>query len=232
LQAASSPGRDQEIEAKVTNKLQKSKELSGVRASVEDGVVNLAGTVDRYKDKLKAEKDARHAGHVSGVRDLIQVGGAVVPDAELEAKLARKLAYDRIGYGHVFNALTLRVNDGVVMVGGAVINPVDRDSAVSIVQNQAGVKDVVNRIEVLPVSPFDDDIRLRTLRAIYGDPVLSRYGLDPQAPIRIVVDRGHVTLVGAVDNAMDKQIAGIRANQVFGAFSVDNELVARKPVAR
>jgi osmotically-inducible protein OsmY len=65
------------------------------------------------------------------------------------------------------------------------------------------------------------------LRAIYGDPVLSRYAMDPQAPIRIIVDRGHVTLYGVVDNALDKQVAGMRANQVFGAFSVDNELVAR-----
>jgi osmotically-inducible protein OsmY len=199
---------------------------------VEDGIVSLRGTVDRYKDKLKAEKDARHNDHVTGVRDLIQVGGVNVPDAELQSRLAKKLAYDRIGFGHVFNALTLQVKNGVVAVGGAVINPADRDSALSIVQNQPGVKDVIDRIQVLPTSPFDDDIRMRTLRAIYGDPVLSRYAMDPQAPIRIVVDRGHVTLVGAVDNQMDKQIAGMRANQVFGAFTVDNELVARNQVQR
>ena len=225
-------GRDQEIEAKVMRKLQKSKELSGVRASVDNGIVNLAGTVHRYQDKMKAETDARRAGHVAGVRDLIQVAGETVPDAELQSRLARKLAYDRIGFGHVFNALTLQVNEGVVTVGGAVINSADRDSAMSIVQNQPGVKDVRDSIRVLPTSPFDDEIRMRTLRAIYRDPVLSRYALDPQAPIRIVVDRGHVTLVGAVDNAMDKQIAGMRANQVFGAFSVDNELVAGHQVER
>jgi hyperosmotically inducible periplasmic protein len=108
-----------------------------------------------------------------------------------------------------------------------VMNPADRDSAVSILQNQPGVKDVVDRIQVLPTSPFDDEVRIRTLRAIHGDPVLSRYAMDPQAPIRIVVDRGHVALYGVVDNVMDKQVAGIRANQVFGAFSVDNQLVAR-----
>jgi len=194
---------------------------------VQGCAVSLQGTVERYADKLKAKREARHTGHVASLNDQISVAGVALPDAELQDKLARKLAYDRVGYGHVFNALALRVKDGVATVSGEVLNSVDRDSALSIVQNQPGVKDVVDRIQVLPTSPFDDDVRLRTLRAIYGDPVLSRYAMDPQAPIRIIVDRGHVTLYGVVDNALDKQVAGMRANQVFGAFSVDNELVAR-----
>jgi osmotically-inducible protein OsmY len=66
------------------------------------------------------------------------------------------------------------------------------------------------------------------LRAIYRDPVLSRYAIDPAKPIRIVVDRGHLSLCGTVANIMDKQIAGIRASQVFGAFSVQNNLHVQK----
>jgi hypothetical protein len=77
---------------------------------------------------------------------------------------------------------------------------------------------------VAPTSIFDDDIRVRTLRALYRDPVLGRYATDPAAPIRILVDNGHVTLYGTVDNPMDKQIAGVRANSVFGVFSVQNNL--------
>ena len=73
---------------------------------------------------------------------------------------------------------------------------------------------------------FDDDLRLRLYRAIYGDPVLQKYAIDPQKPIRIVVDNGHVTLYGVVNNQGDKNIAGIRANQVSGVFSVDNQLLA------
>lgn len=218
---------DQQLAAKITQKLQKDKKFRDVRVAVQGGIVSLQGTVERYADKLKAEREARHTGHVASLNDQISVAGVALPDAELQDKLARKLAYDRVGYGHVFNALALRVKDGVATVSGEVLNSVDRDSALSIVQNQPGVKDVVDRIQVLPTSPFDDDVRLRTLRAIYGDPVLSRYAMDPQAPIRIIVDRGHVTLYGVVDNALDKQVAGMRANQVFGAFSVDNELVAR-----
>jgi hyperosmotically inducible periplasmic protein len=80
-------------------------------------------------------------------------------------------------------------------------------------------------VNVLPVSLFDDSIRVRTARAIYRDSVLGRYATDPVHPIRIVVDNGHVTLYGTVESAMDKTIAGIRANSVPGAFSVENKLV-------
>jgi osmotically-inducible protein OsmY len=66
------------------------------------------------------------------------------------------------------------------------------------------------------------------MRAIYRDPVLSKYAIDPARPIRIIVDNGHVTLYGSVGTAMDKSLAGIRANQVFGAFSVDNKLTVEK----
>jgi hyperosmotically inducible periplasmic protein len=74
---------------------------------------------------------------------------------------------------------------------------------------------------------FDDGIRQRTARAIYGDPVLRKYAIDPAKLIRIVVANGHVTLYGVVDSAMDKNVAALRAGQVFGSFSVDNKLVVK-----
>src|SRR5438105_91737 len=221
---------DTSIQSEVTHRLNKD-HFQNVRATTQEGIVTLQGTVDRYKTKLEAEKRVRKADHVQGVRDLLEVS-STVPDAQLQQKLARKLAYDRVGYGHVFNALTLKVQNGVATVGGQVLNYPDRDSAISLVQNEPGVKDVVANIKVLPTSIFDDQLRLRLARVIYGDPVLSRYAIDPQAPIRIVVDNGHVTLLGVVDSSMDKQIAGIRASSVFGAFSVDNDLTVAKPIAR
>jgi len=87
-----------------------------------------------------------------------------------------------------------------------------------------GVKDVIDNVSVEPVSQFDDNLRLRAERVIYRDSVLSKYAMDPARPIRIIVANGHVTLYGSVDSQMDKEVAGIRANQVFGAFSVDNKL--------
>jgi hyperosmotically inducible protein len=91
-----------------------------------------------------------------------------------------------------------------------------------------GVKDVIDNVSVEPVSRFDDGLRLRAMRAIYGDNVLNKYAMDPARPIRIIVTNGHVTLYGSVDSSMDKTIAGLKANQLFGAFSVDNKLQVEK----
>jgi hypothetical protein len=87
------------------------------------------------------------------------------------------------------------------------------------------VKDIIDNIEVAPTSTFDDDLRMKLYRAIYGQASLRRYELDPQKPIRIVVENGKVTLYGVVDNAMDKQIAGVQASSLPGVFSGDNTLV-------
>ena len=102
------------------------------------------------------------------------------------------------------------------------------DSALALVNRTPGVKDVVSDIQVSPVSIFDDDIRIRALRAIYRDRVLSRYASDPAAPIRIVVINGKLSLYGTVENTMDKQLAGLRANQIPGVFSVANNLIVTK----
>jgi osmotically-inducible protein OsmY len=84
---------------------------------------------------------------------------------------------------------------------------------------------VVDNINVLPTSPMDDQTRLAVARAIYGNSTLSRYALDPQRPIRIVVNNGHVTLYGVVDSAMDKQVAEMQAKSVPNVFSVDDKIV-------
>ncbi len=87
---------------------------------------------------------------------------------------------------------------------------------------------MVNNVRVAPASIFDDQIRRSALRAIYRDPVLNRYAIDPALPIRIVVDNGNLTLYGTVLNSMDKQVAGIRAGQIFGVFKVQNNLEVAK----
>lgn len=146
-------------------------------------------------------------------------------DAQIGQQLGKKLAYDRIGYGVVFNSLTLQVHDGVATLGGEVRTPMDKDSALALAQHQPGVTQVVDEIRVAPVSIFDDQIRLRVARAVYGAPQMEKYAIDPAKPIRIVVDHGHVVLTGVVINAMDRQIAGMRALGVPDVFSVDNQLV-------
>lgn len=201
------------------------KRFKDVKAAVANGVVTLTGTVDVYAAKEDADKKVHHRKNVKGVQNEIQVSGPVIEDETLRNKLAEKLAYDRVGYGTTaFNALTIGVENGVVTLGGVAYGPVDKDSAVSLVANAPGVKDVVDNIEVAPLSPMDDGIRLAEARAIYGAPQLNRYALDPAKPIRITVVNGNVTLSGVVDTEADKDVANIRANGVPGVFKVVNNL--------
>jgi osmotically-inducible protein OsmY len=215
---------DNQVQIAVTQKLASKNQYSNVKASVEDGIVTLTGTVDLYQRKLDAAKLARKIPNSQGVRNLITVAGATVPDAQLEQRLATKLTYVREGYDSTFDYFALGVKDGVVTVEGQDRTGVGRDEALADIANMPGVKDVIDRVTIEPVSNFDDGLRLRAARAIYRDPALSKYAIDPARPIRIIVDNGHVTLYGAVNSAMDKQIAGMRAGQLFGAFSVENKL--------
>jgi hyperosmotically inducible periplasmic protein len=227
-QPAASTRYDNQIQTTVSQKLAAKSQFGAVQSSVEDGIVTLTGTVDLYQRKLDAAKLARKTASAQGVRNLITVAGPNVPDEQLEQKLAKKLRYVRVGYDNTFDYFALGVKDGVVTVEGQDRTGVGRDEALADIANMPGVKDVVSNISIEPTSIFDDGIRVRTARAIYRDPVLSKYAIDPARSIRIVVANGHVTLYGAVDSTMDKQLAGIRANQVFGAFSVENKLVVEK----
>src|SRR6202158_6359607 len=227
MTAVAATGRyDQQIQQTVSHKLHDAKQLQSVNSSVEDGVVTLTGTVGLYQDKLDAAKKVKKLANVTGVRNDIAVAGETVPDAQLQQRLAKKLAYDRVGYyDNTFNYLALSVKDGVVTIDGDTVTDVARDSALAIVTRTPGVKDVVSEVKVLPVSMFDDSIRVRTARAIYRASGLGCVATVPRQPIRIVVDNGHVTLYGTVQSAMDKTIAGMRASSVPGAFSVENKLV-------
>ena len=218
---------DAQIQQDAEKLLQSKAKFQGIKAETDDAIVTLTGKVKLYFEKLDAEKHVKHIAKVDGVRNHVEVE-TTVPDAELSEKLADKLRYDRVGYGIMFNNLTLEVKDGVATIGGQVRDYPDRESALAIAETQPGVKDVIDNIEVLPTSIFDDDLRVKIARAIYGYSSLQRYGTDPQKPIRIIVKNGHVTLDGVVDSAADKQIAGVRANEVADVFSVDNQLMVSR----
>ena len=221
---AGSGPNDGQIQTDVLKALD-NKRFKDVKATVANSVVTLTGSVDLYSAKEDADKKVHHRKNVKGVENEIQVAGPTVEDNALRNKLAEKLAYDRVGYGTTaFNALTIGVTNGAVTLGGVAYGPVDKDSAVSLVANYPGVKDVIDEIEVAPVSPMDDRIRLAEARAIYGAPQLNRYAMDPAKPIRITVVNGNVTLSGVVDSQGDKDVANIRANQVPGVFKVVNDL--------
>jgi len=221
---ATMSGQDAEIQADVAKALD-NKKFKNVKVSSQNGVVTLTGTVELYADKQDADRKVHHRKNVKGVQNLIEVAGPTVDDVTLRDKLAEKLAYDRVGYGTTaFNAFTIGVQNGVVTLGGVAYGPTDKDSAMSLVSYYPGVKDVVDNIEVAPVSPMDDRIRLAEARAIYGAPQLNKYAIDPAKPIRITVVNGNVVLSGVVDNQGDKDVANIRANGVPGVFKVINNL--------
>jgi hyperosmotically inducible periplasmic protein len=223
--AAVGTGRyDSQIEQEVNRLLQSKDKWKGITASTDDAIVTLQGTAKLLIDKLDVARKVSKLEHAQGVRNHIEVQGNV-PDAQLQRELADKLRYDRVGYGIAFNALALKVENGVVTLSGDVHDYPSRDSALAIAETTPGVKDVIDNINVLPTSIYDDDIRLRVARAIYGNSVLSRYALDPQKPIRIIVDNGHVTLYGVVDSQLDKQLAETQARSVPNVFSVDDKLV-------
>jgi len=132
-------------------------------------------------------------------------------------------------YYGVFDNLSYKVDsDGTVTLLGQVARPTLKSDAGNAVKRIEGVEKVVNNIEVLPTSINDDRIRRDAYRAIYGNSALSQYQLRAVPPIHIIVNNGHITLEGVVARQMDKQIAGMQANGVPGAFSVTNNLVVEE----
>jgi hyperosmotically inducible protein len=150
-----------------------------------------------------------------------------VQGAENENKLVREVRHELLmlpNFG-VFDDLGFSVDGSTVTLVGDVTRPMLKSQAENVVKRLEGVNGVVNRIEVLPLSPFDDRIRMAAYRAVYGDPALStRCGFRAILAIHIIVKNGNIRLEGVVANKMDHDIAAIRANGVSSAFSVVNDL--------
>ena|SRR6185369_6643136 len=128
-------------------------------------------------------------------------------------------------YYSVFDNLAYKIEGSKVTLVGQVVRPTLKSDAENVVKKVEGVSSVDNQIEVLPVSPMDDQTRRAAYRTIYGDPGLSRYGFQAVPSIHIIVKNGNITLEGVVDSEGDKNLAGIRANSVPNVFSVKNNLV-------
>jgi hyperosmotically inducible protein len=182
---------------------------------------------------------------------------ALYADTKSPAEEIRKELMQLPYYG-VFDYLAFSYDRGTVTLMGYAYHLGLKQDAVRAAKRAPGVDQVIDKIEELPVSQFDDDIRWKTYYAIYRDPFLSRYapgggllwghrhpfgagfhggfggprfpGTEPLGdyPIHIIVKNGRTILMGVVDNESDKTVAGMRAREVPGAFAVDNELVVEK----
>ena len=139
------------------------------------------------------------------------------------AKSVRKALVTLPFYG-VFDNLAYEIEGDTVTLHGQVVRPTTRSDAEGRVRRIPGVARVVNRIEVLPLSPFDDSIRARAYRAVFNTGGLYRYALGANPSIHIVVKGGHLTLEGVVGREGDSRLAHMAARQVAGVFSVTNNL--------
>ncbi len=145
-------------------------------------------------------------------------------------RLVREVRHELVmlPFYDVFDNLAFKVDGYTVTLIGQVTRPTLKSDAEAAVKQIEGVERVINQIEVLPLSPNDDRIRLAVYRAIYSQAALQRYGLQAVPPIHIIVKGGNVTLEGVVASESDKNIANIQANGVSGVFSVTNHLRVEK----
>ncbi len=146
--------------------------------------------------------------------------------AERKDSEIRKDVVDRIlrySWYTVFDSIEAGVEDGVVLLRGSVNQPYRKSDLQKLVADIPGVRGVTNEIRVQPLSPFDDRLRRELVRRIYGDERFERYASWAHPPIRIIVDRGRVTLTGIVGSAVEQQLLGHIARGTL-AFAVDNQV--------
>lgn len=152
--------------------------------------------------------------------------GYDAPQSAIEKKVFKEIL--KLPYYGVFDHIAYKVDGDTVTLFGKVFRPLTRKEAENSVEDITGVRNVVNNIEVLPLSRFDDSIRYNTLRAFSNSGGVYRYLLEPNPSVRIIVDNGHVTLEGYVANRGDYNLMNILANGVSGVFSVQNNLIVGK----
>jgi hyperosmotically inducible protein len=165
---------------------------------------------------------------VLSIAGALAIAASQVPAQQTDApaRIAREIRHELLmlpNYG-IFDNLAYRVDGATVTLLGQVAQPTLKSDAGNVLKSIEGVQTVNNEIEVLPLSPNDDRIRLAEYRAIYSQATLNRYALQAVPPIHIIVKNGHVTLEGMVANESDKNVAGLMANGVVGVFSVTNNL--------
>ena len=193
---------------------------SQVSVTVQDGVVTLAGMVPTLWVKEEAIRKARGANRVQSL-----VSDLTIPRAENDETLVKQVGerirqYDRYS---VYDSIDGRVNQGVVSLNGAVTQPEKLSDILERVAKVKGVQAINNKIEVLPTSQSDDRLRRAIADAIYRDPVFVNYSMaDP--PIHVVVNNGHVTLIGFVRAQEEIIKAESAARSVFGVLALENKV--------
>jgi len=160
--------------------------------------------------------------------------GENAPASSNEAHISKEARHQLLllPWYTVFDILQYSVNGDTVTLRGYVTRPTLKRDAEGAVKGISGVKKVINQIQVLPPSSMDDQIRRAEYRSIYGFDPLSKYAWGAVPQIHIIVNGGHVSLYGKVDNESDKQMIVMRAKLVPGTFSVEDHLEVAKPTEK
>jgi len=214
------PLSDARVQAVVEHALV-DRDIEGVTVAVSAGNVTLTGMVPSAWSRDEAEWIALKSRDVRSVANRLTVARGE-SDAAVTNSVAERLR--RYVLYSVFDDVAVGVREGQVTLTGEVTAGFKANDLARIAAKVRGVQGVRNDIRTLPVSLFDDQLRVAIASRLYGDPVFELYSLQVPPPIHIVVENGHVTLTGAVGSEVERVKAGFVAREVFGVMSVDNEL--------
>jgi len=224
LQAAANQA-DMALQSRVTKRLHDAN-FDSVTVTVSDRIATLTGVVDRLSKSERAQRLARKTEGLSGLRNEIQVR-STTSDEEIAREVARQIRL--FPFYDIFDLVDGEVKDGAVTLRGSVRLPQRYHDYANLVKQVSGARSVTNLLEVLPTSSFDDELRIRVARAVYGSAGLGpRYGNQAHPPIHIIVKNGTVRLEGVVLTSLDKQLAGKAARFAATYFALENNLQIAK----
>lgn len=192
-----------------------------VQVGVSAGVIQLDGTVATIEQREHLWKAVTKIEGSAGVKNNLRIAQGRTDKQVAEEAAHRVRMYP---YYSIFDDVEVEADGGVLTVTGQVITPWRKSDIGELMKSVTGATEVRNNIEVLPVSPFDDQIRLRVARAVFGSLELVRYGLSANPSIHIIVKNGNVRLTGFVQNAVDKALAERAARFAATYFGLENDL--------
>jgi osmotically-inducible protein OsmY len=196
-------------------------DIDGVTVTVDNGVVTLRGVVASAWVKNEAIDQAKAAEGVTAVVSELTIRRGESDRAIGEA-VAEKLR--RYVFFTVFDDVSVEVSDGRATLAGYVTMPYKADAMTKLASRVDGVQEVVDKMETLPVSSFDDQIRYAVATRIYNDPLFWNYAIQVVPPIHIIVKQSRVTLTGVVASEVERMKAAAIARETFGVMSVENKL--------
>lgn len=193
-----------------------------VKVEFENGVATLTGSVDRIGVKNDAERAALKDGDVQSVVNQITVNpGDAGPEGIIQDARKSILTYP---FYTIYDNIVFQMRGNDLTVSGQVTQPYKKSDIGNFLEHVKGVTEFTNNLQVLPVSTFDDQLRIQIARAIYNDPLFMNYRNQANPPIHIIVDNGNVTLEGVVNSAIDRAAAERDARFAGTFFSLKNNL--------